>query len=59
MSQILHIPLGMMWFRQANKYLENLVRIYTSEYGTVTVQKEEEDKSFELEFDYIIKQMGL
>jgi hypothetical protein len=59
MSQILHIPLGMTWFRQANKYLENLVQIHTSDYGTVTVQKEEEDKSFELEFDYIIKNLGL
>lgn len=49
----------MTWFRQANKYLENLVQIHTSDYGTVTVQKEEEDKSFELEFDYIIKNLGL
>ena len=49
----------MEWFRQANKYLENLVQISTSEYGTVTVRNDEQDKSFELEFDYLIKNMGL
>ncbi len=59
MSQILYLPLGIEWFRQANKYLENLVQISTSEYGTVTVRKDEQDKSFELEFDYLIKSMGL
>jgi hypothetical protein len=58
MSQIFEIPLGMDWFRQANKYLENLVQISTSEYGTVTVRRDSEDKSFEQEFDYIITQMG-
>jgi len=47
------------WFRQSNKYLENLVQICTSNYGNITVQKEEEDKSFEKEFDYIIQSLGL
>ena len=59
MSQILQIPLGMMWFRQANKYLENLYLISTSKYGTVTVKKDEKDNSFEKEFDYIIQSLGL
>ena len=59
MSQILHIPLGMDWFRNANKYIENLYQIRTSEYGTVTVKRQETDKSFQDEFDYIISNMGL
>ena len=59
MSQIFYLDLGLEWFRQSNKYLENLVQICTSNYGTITVQKEEEDKSFEKEFDYIIQSLGL
>jgi hypothetical protein len=59
MSQILHIPLGMEWFRNANKYLENLYRIDTTMYGTVTVKRQETDDSFQDEFDYIISNMGL
>ena len=59
MSQIFFIDSGLEWFRQSNKYLENLVQISTSNYGTITVQKEEEDKSFEKEFDYIIQSLGL
>ena len=47
------------WFRQSNKYLENLIQISTSDYGNVTVHKEEEVREFEDEFDYIIKNMGL
>ena len=59
------LDLGMEWFRYANKYLENLVQISTSNYGTVTVHKDdkddsfEKDKSFEKEFDYIIQSLGL
>ncbi len=59
MSQILHIPLGMEWFRNANKYLENLYQLSTSNYGTVTVKRQENDDSFQDEFDYIISNMGL
>ena len=59
MLQMFLIPLGLEWFRQSNKYLENLIQISTSNYGTVTVHKEDEDKSFEKEFDYIIQSMGL
>jgi len=59
MSQIFFIDSGLEWFRQSNKYLENLVQICTSNYGNITVQKEEEDKSFEKEFDYIIQSLGL
>jgi len=59
MSQIFYLDLGLEWFRQSNKYLENLVQICTANYGNVTVQKEEEDKSFEKEFDYIIQSLGL
>jgi hypothetical protein len=59
MSQIFFIDSGLEWFRQSNKYLENLIQISTSNYGTITVQKEEEDKSFEKEFDYIIQSLGL
>jgi hypothetical protein len=58
MSTIMQIPLGIQWFRESNKYLENLVQISTSDYGTITVLKNTEDKSFELEFDYVIKHMG-
>jgi hypothetical protein len=58
MSTIMQIPLGIQWFRESNKYLENLVQISTSDYGTITVLKSAEDKSFELEFDYVIKHMG-
>jgi hypothetical protein len=54
----MQIPLGIQWFRESNKYLENLVQISTSDYGTITVLKSAEDKSFELEFDYVIKHMG-
>jgi hypothetical protein len=59
MLQIFQLQIGLEWFRQSNKYLENLIQISTSNYGTVTVHKEEEDKSFEKEFDYIIHNMGL
>ena len=59
MSQIFQFQIGLEWFRQSNKYLENLIQISTSNYGNVTVNKEEEDKSFEKEFDYIIQNMGL
>lgn len=59
MSQILDIPLGLQWFRYANKYLENLMQISTTMYGTVTVKKDKKDDSFEKEFDYIISSMGL
>lgn len=59
MSQILLRPLGMEWFRQANKYLENLHVVSTSEYGTVTVKRDIEDKNFSSEFDYIVSNLGL
>jgi len=59
MSQIFQFQIGLEWFRQSNKYLENLIQISTSDYGNVTVHKEEKDKSFEKEFDYIIRNMGL
>ena len=59
MSQLLDIPLGMQWFREANKYIENLYLISTSDYGTITVQKHNMDSSFVDEFDYIIAHMGL
>lgn len=53
MSQLLDVPLGLQWFREANKYLENLYKIETSKYGTVTVIKNEKDDSFIREFDFI------
>ena len=59
MSQIFSIPLGMKWFRQANKYLENLHVVNTSKYGTVTVKRNEDDVYFSKEFDYIVSNMGL
>tara|TARA_R110000824_G_scaffold43_1_gene151 strand:+ start:194 stop:373 length:180 start_codon:yes stop_codon:yes gene_type:complete len=59
MSQIFELHMNLDWFRQSNKYLENLIQISTSDYGNVTVHKEEEDREFEDEFDYIIKNMGL
>ncbi len=59
MSQIFQFDLGLEWFRQSNKYLENLIQISTSNYGNVTVHKEEEDQTFEKEFDYIIQSIGL
>lgn len=59
MSQIFMLDLGLEWFRYANKYLENLYQISTSDYGTVTVHKQQEDMSFEKEFDYIIQSLGL
>lgn len=59
LSQLLVTPLGMSWFRNANKYLENLYLLGTSEYGTVTVTKHNEDESFKDEFDFIIANMGL
>jgi hypothetical protein len=59
MSQIFQFDLGLEWFRQSNKYLENLIQISTSNYGNITVHKEEEDQTFEKEFDYIIKSIGL
>jgi hypothetical protein len=59
MSQIFQFDLGLEWFRQSNKYLENLIQISTSNYGNITVHKEEEDQTFEKEFDYIIQSIGL
>ena len=59
MSQILQIPLNLQWFRQANKYLENLHVTSTSNYGTVTVKRDENDSNFTSEFDYIVSNMGL
>ena len=59
MSQIFQFDLGLEWFRQSNKYLENLIQISTSNYGNITVHKDEEDQTFEKEFDYIIKSIGL
>jgi hypothetical protein len=59
MSQIFFRPLGIEWFRQANKYLENLYVINTSKYGTTTIKKDEVDKSFLDEFDYIVSYLGL
>ena len=59
MSQIFMLDLGLEWFRYANKYLENLYQISNSNYGTVTVHKKQEDRSFEKEFDYIIQSLGL
>lgn len=53
------IDLGLDWFRQANKYLENLYRISTSEYGYITVKRNKNDEKFVDEFDFIIKNMGL
>jgi hypothetical protein len=58
-SQILQIPLGLQWFRQANKYLENLCVSSTSKYGTVTVKRDKKDSNFTSEFDYIVSNMGL
>lgn len=45
------------WFRQANKYIENLYRISTSEYGYVTVKRDKNDSGFIDEFDFIISNM--
>jgi len=59
MSQILQIPLGMDWFRNANKYLENLYQYTVSAYGTVNVKKDNKDQTFVDEFDFIIRNMGL
>jgi hypothetical protein len=59
MSQIFMLDLGLEWFRYANRYLENLYQISTSMYGNVTVHKQQEDRSFEKEFDYIIQSLGL
>ena len=59
MSQILQIPLGLQWFRQANKYLENLRVSSTSKYGTVTVKRDKNDSNFTSEFDYIVSNMGI
>lgn len=53
------LDLGLEWFRYANRYLENLYQISTSMYGNVTVHKQQEDRSFEKEFDYIIQSLGL
>ena len=59
MSQIFMLDLGLEWFRYANRYLENLYQISNSMYGNVTVHKQQEDRSFEKEFDYIIQSLGL
>jgi len=58
MSTILMIPLAMQWFREANKYLENLQVCNVSQYGTITVIKDKKDDSFVDEFDYIVSNMG-
>ena len=47
MSQIFQFDLGLEWFRQSNKYLENLIQISTSNYGNITVHKDEEEQTFE------------
>lgn len=52
------IPLAMQWFREANKYLENLQVCNVSQYGTITVIKDKKDDSFVDEFDYIVSNMG-
>lgn len=49
----------MEWFRQANKYLENLNVLSTSEYGIVRVKRDVDDSLFSKEFDYIATHMGL
>lgn len=55
---ILEIPLGMEWFRQANKYIESLYHQTLDKWtGNVTIKKTD-DKGFEDEFDSIIKQLG-
>ena len=59
MSQILQITLGMDWFRNSNKYLENLYQYTVSAYGTVNVKKDQKDQTFVDEFDFIIRNMGL
>lgn len=59
MSQIFDIPLGLEWFRMSNKYIENLYRIDTSKYGTVTVKREEKDDDFIREFEFVISTMSL
>lgn len=59
MQQIFRQPLGMEWFRYANKYLENLNVTSISEYGTVTVIRDDDDSDFSSEFDYIVSNMGL
>ena len=53
------LDFGLEWFRQANKYLENLYRIDTSKYGYVTVKRDVKDDEFTDEFDFIIKNMSL
>jgi len=58
MSQILHIPLQLEWFRMANKYIENLYVIDTSKYGYITVKRDIKDNGFQSEFEFIIKEMG-
>ena len=49
----------MDWFRNANKYLENLYQYTVSPYGTVNVKKDNKDQTFVDEFDFIIRNMGL
>ena len=58
MSQILIIDPALEWFRQANKYIENLYLISTSEYGYVTVKRDKNDSGFIDEFDFIITNMS-
>lgn len=53
------VQLGLQWFRDANKYIENLYQLSTSKYGTVTVKRNQDDRKFIDEFDFIIKNMGL
>lgn len=59
MQQIFEQPMGLDWFRQANKYLENLHVVGTSKYGTITVKRDVDDKVFSDEFDFIVSSIGL
>jgi hypothetical protein len=58
MSQILMVELGLDWFRNANKYIENLKQFCMSRWGDVTILRNENDDKFIDEFDFIIKNMG-
>lgn len=49
------MPLGMQWFRDSNKYIENLYLVSTSNYGTSTVLKDNKDDAFVAEFEFIIE----
>lgn len=59
MQQIFEQSMDLDWFRQANKYLENLHVVSTTKYGTVTVKRDVDDKVFSDEFDFIVSSIGL